>query len=98
MSNILTPSLGVCYYPEQWAPEKWPIDFDQMRDLGIRFVRVAEFAWSRLEPSPGKYRFERLKAVLDLAAERQLSIISEPLTILIPAASERAYMLRLFCR
>ena len=75
MSNIRTPALGVCYYPEQWAPEKWPTDFDQMRVLGIRFVRVAEFAWSRLEPSPGEYRFEWLKAVLDLAVERELSIV-----------------------
>ena len=75
MSTIPTPSLGVCYYPEQWAPERWPIDFDEMRALGIRFVRVAEFAWSRLEPSPGEYRFEWLKDVLDLAAERQLSIV-----------------------
>jgi len=75
MLTISTPTLGVCYYPEQWASERWSTDLDEMRDLGIRFVRVAEFAWSRLEPSPGEYRFEWLKEVLDLAAERQLSIV-----------------------
>jgi beta-galactosidase len=75
MSFISIPTLGVCYYPEQWAKEKWSTDLNEMRDLGIRFVRVAEFAWSRLEPSPGEYRLDWLKQVLDLAAERQLSIL-----------------------
>ena len=66
-------ALGVCYYPEQWAPEKWTTDLDAMRELGIRFVRIGEFAWSRLEPNPGEYRFEWMQEILDLAAQRQLS-------------------------
>jgi beta-galactosidase len=70
-----TASLGVCYYPEHWAPERWSADFDAMRDIGIRFVRLGEFAWSRLEPNPGEYRFEWLQEVLNLAAQRQLSIV-----------------------
>ena len=70
-----TASLGVCYYPEHWAPERWTADFDAMCDIGIRFVRVGEFAWSRLEPNPGEYRFEWMREVLDLAAQRQLSIV-----------------------
>ncbi len=69
------PSLGVCYYPEQWPPEKWTADLEAMRELGIRFVRVAEFAWSRLEPNPGEYRFEWLQEVLDKAAQNELSIL-----------------------
>lgn len=75
MSNISIPRLGVCYYPEHWHKEKWATDLDAMHALGIRLVRVAEFAWSRLEPNPGQYRFEWLKEFLDLAAERQLSVI-----------------------
>jgi len=70
-----TASLGVCYYPEHWARERWSADFDAMRDIGIRFVRIGEFAWSRLEPNPGEYRFEWLQDVLNLAAQRQLSIV-----------------------
>ena len=70
-----TASLGVCYYPEHWAPERWTADFDAMCDIGIRFVRVGEFAWSRLEPNSGEYRFEWMREVLDLAAQRQLSIV-----------------------
>jgi beta-galactosidase len=72
----VTPySLGVCYYPEQWDSSKWPEDFSAMRDLGLRYVRIGEFAWSRLEPAPGKYDFAWLQKVLDLAAERDLSIV-----------------------
>jgi beta-galactosidase len=69
------PSLGVCYYPEQWPPEKWATDLDAMRDLGIRFVRLGEFAWSQLEPNPGEYRFAWMQEILDHAAQRQLSIV-----------------------
>jgi beta-galactosidase len=46
-----------------------------MRDLGLRYVRIGEFAWSRLEPAPGKYDFGWLQEVLDLAAQRGLSVV-----------------------
>src|ERR1700745_1556436 len=69
----ITPySLGVCYYPEQWDSSKWPEDLSAMRDLGLRYVRIGEFAWSRLEPAPGKYDFGWLQEVLDLAAQRSI--------------------------
>lgn len=68
-------SLGVCYYPEQWDRSKWPADLAAMRDLGLRYVRVGEFAWSRLEPALGKYQFGWLQELLDLAAERGLCIV-----------------------
>jgi beta-galactosidase len=71
----ITPcSLGVCYYPEQWDRSKWPDDFSAMRDLGLRYVRIGEFAWSRLEPAPEKYQFGWLQEVLDLAVARGLSV------------------------
>jgi beta-galactosidase len=70
-----TPSLGVCYYPEHLPSEYWASDFDSMHEIGIRIVRVGEFAWSRLEPEPGEYRFSWLEQVLDLAESRRLSIV-----------------------
>lgn len=77
MATIPVPpcSLGVCYYPEQWDRAKWPDDLNAMRELGLRYVRIGEFAWSRLEPAPGEYQFGWLKEVLDLAGERGLSIV-----------------------
>ncbi|MBV8100867.1 MAG: beta-galactosidase [Verrucomicrobia bacterium] len=72
----VTPySLGVCYYPEQWDSSKWPEDLTAMRELGLRYVRIGEFAWSCLEPAPGKYQFGWLQQVLNLAAERSLSVV-----------------------
>ena len=69
------PSLGVCYYPEHLPSEYWVTDFDSMRQIGLRIVRVGEFAWSRLEPEPGEYRFSWLEQVLDLAESKGLSIV-----------------------
>jgi beta-galactosidase len=40
--------LGVCYYPEHWPEEWWEDDARRMREVGISFVRIAEFAWSRI--------------------------------------------------
>ena len=71
----VSPSLGVCYYPEHWPEEKWQRDLAAVQDLGIRYVRVGEFAWSRLEPAPGQYEFAWLHRILDLAAKRALSIV-----------------------
>lgn len=57
--------LGVCYYPEHWPAQQWPLDARRMREMDIRWVRIAEFAWSRIEPSPGVFDW----AWLDLAVE-----------------------------
>lgn len=53
-------SIGVCYYPEHWPEAVWPEDARRMREAGISRVRIGEFAWSRLEPSPGEYDFDWL--------------------------------------
>ena len=39
--------LGVCYYPEHWPEDWWAADARRMRELGITYVRIGEFAWSR---------------------------------------------------
>ncbi len=40
-----TFALGVCFYPEHWPRERWQPYARQMRELGIAYVRLAEFAW-----------------------------------------------------
>jgi beta-galactosidase len=72
---LSTPSLGVCYYPEHLPADCWTADFDSMREIGIRVVRLGEFAWSRLEPDSGEYRFSWLEQILDLAESKGLSIV-----------------------
>ncbi|NCB36350.1 MAG: hypothetical protein EOM58_09935, partial [Clostridia bacterium] len=47
------PYLGVAYYPEDWDEREIPSDIEKMRQYGINLVRMGEFAWHRMEPSPG---------------------------------------------
>ena len=74
-STSSTPSLGVCYYPEHWDEGRWPTDLQRMRSLGIRYVRVAEFAWSRFEPAAEKFYFSWLQRFLDLAGAEGLDVV-----------------------
>ncbi|MBA5776025.1 beta-galactosidase [Stappia sp. F7233] len=68
-------TLGVCYYPEHWPEEKWSVDARMMRNVCIDFVRIGEFAWSRLEPSPGEYRFEWLDRAVETLHAAGLKIV-----------------------
>ena len=47
-------SLGVCYYPEHWPADIWEQDAADMVATGLSWVRIGEFAWSRMEPQPGQ--------------------------------------------
>ena len=67
--------LGVCYYPEHWPRERWAEDARRMRECGITYVRVGEFAWSRIEPEPGRFEFEWLEAALQTLGNEGLKIV-----------------------
>lgn len=67
--------LGVCYYPEHWPEERWAEDARQMKALGLRFVRIGEFAWSRLEPRPGHLDFAWLGRALDVLGRAGLRVV-----------------------
>ncbi|MEM7463715.1 MAG: beta-galactosidase [Pseudomonadota bacterium] len=69
------PELGVCYYPEHWPEEIWAEDARQMVDLGLTWVRIGEFAWSRLEPARGQYEFDWLERAIDILASAGLKIV-----------------------
>jgi len=58
--------VGFSWYPEMWPEEEWARDIERMRAVGIRLVRVFEFAWHRCEPHEGEYDFEWAHRVLDL--------------------------------
>ena len=53
--------LGVCYYPEHWPEDTWKTDAERMKDIGLSWVRVGEFAWSRLESADGTLHFDWLE-------------------------------------
>ncbi|WFE67600.1 beta-galactosidase [Micromonospora sp. WMMD714] len=57
---------GGDYNPEQWSAATWREDVELMRRARVTLVTVGVFAWSRLEPAPGRYDFGWLDEVLDL--------------------------------
>ncbi|MGB9144130.1 MAG: beta-galactosidase [Aestuariivirga sp.] len=67
--------LGVCYYPEHWPEEWWAKDAQRMRDMGIKFVRIGEFAWSRMEPKRGAFAWDWLDRAIDVLAKAGLNIV-----------------------
>lgn len=67
--------IGVVYYPEHWEPQLWEEDIRLMEITGVKVVRLAEFAWSRLEPSEGQFAFEWLDQAIDLFAAHQIQVV-----------------------
>ncbi len=71
----LSPQLGVCYYPEHWPEEQWKEDASQMVEMGLTWVRIGEFAWSRMEAEPGKLTWDWLDRAIDVLGKAGLKII-----------------------
>jgi beta-galactosidase len=68
-------SLGTCYYPEHWPEDIWADDARRMADLGLTWVRIGEFAWSRLEPTPGDLRFDWLDRAITTLTDAGLKVV-----------------------
>src|SRR5690606_7677345 len=71
----MNPALGVCYYPEHWPEEFWARDAARMAEVGIKFVRIGEFAWSKLEPMPRALRLDWLVRAMDVLGAAGLKVI-----------------------
>lgn len=67
--------LGVCYYPEHWPQEQWARDAARMVELGLTYVRIGEFCWSRLEPARGDLRWAWLDQALDTLGNAGLRVV-----------------------
>ncbi|MCF4098132.1 beta-galactosidase [Maritalea mediterranea] len=67
--------LGVCYYPEHWPREMWASDVQRMADIGLTWVRIGEFAWSRIEPKPGQFEWAWLDQAVETLADAGLKIV-----------------------
>lgn len=68
-------TLGVCYYPEHWPEETWAEDAQRMTQAGLTWVRIGEFAWSRLEPTSGTFEFDWLDRAIDTLGDAGLKVI-----------------------
>ena len=69
------PLFGVDYYPEHWSTERWPEDAKLMQQASMNTVRLAEFAWSRLEPKEGSFDFAWLDEAIDVLMARSIRVI-----------------------
>lgn len=67
--------LGVDYHPEQWPEERWPEDVRLMKEAGVRVVRLAEFAWSHIEPDDNYYSLRWLNRVMDLLLKNGIKVM-----------------------
>ncbi len=68
-------TLGVCYYPEHWPEDQWAEDAAQMVATGLTWVRIGEFGWSRMEPTPGHFTWDWLDRAIDVLGGAGLKII-----------------------
>jgi beta-galactosidase len=67
--------FGVDYYPEHWPEERWATDARLMAEAGVNIVRLAEFAWSFLEPEPGRFDFDWLDRAIAILHQHGIQVI-----------------------
>jgi beta-galactosidase len=67
--------FGVDYYPEHWPEERWAEDARLMAEAGFNIVRLAEFAWSRMEPEEGMYDFDWLDRAISILASHDIHVV-----------------------
>jgi beta-galactosidase len=71
--------MGVAWYPEQWPESRWEEDLRLMEAANLKVVRIAEFAWSRMEPLEGHYDLDWLERAISLAAKHHIvSVVGTP--------------------
>jgi beta-galactosidase len=68
-------ALGVCYYPEHWPETQWAEDAARMAELGLTWVRIGEFAWSRIEPEPGRFDWDWLDRSIAILGGAGLQVV-----------------------
>ena len=91
-------SLGTCYYPEHWDKKLWREDLDRMLENGIKTIRIAEFAWSKVEPREGEFTYEFFDSFLDVVSETKMKVIFGTPTATPPAWLTNKYPEVLNCR
>lgn len=92
------PYLGAAYYPEAWPPAQLDTDIALMQQAGINLVRIAEFAWAKLEPQPGVYDFGWLHTVVEKLGAAGIPIIMGTPTCTPPVWLSEAHPQILFVR
>lgn len=66
---------GASYYPEAWPQENIDSDIALMKEMGVNVVRMAEFAWAKMEPEEGKYNFKWLHNIIEKLYANGIEVI-----------------------
>jgi beta-galactosidase len=82
---------GAAWYPEQWPESRWDADLTLMEAAHIHLVRVAEFAWSTMEPAEGEYHWEWLDHAIAAASKHHIVVVLGTPTATPPAWMTRKY-------
>jgi beta-galactosidase len=67
--------FGADYYPEHWPEERWNEDARLMAKAGFNVVRMAEFAWSKMEMREGEYRFDWLDKAIAILSNHGIQVV-----------------------
>ncbi len=67
--------MGTDWYPEQWPESRWEADVQMMEDAHLNVVRLAEFAWSAMEPSEGHFDFAWLDRAIRLLEKHHIAVV-----------------------
>ncbi len=84
-------NFGICYYPEQWPENQWELDARLMREAGLEIVRIAEFAWHKMEPAEGRFEWAWLDRAIAILTGAGLKLILGTPTATPPAWLTRTY-------
>jgi len=101
MSHFIAPKppyLGAAYYPEDWPLEQIDYDIALMKEVGMNTMRIAEFAWSCMEPQEGQYDFDWLHLAVEKLGVAGIATIMGTPTATPPAWLVERYPETLFIR
>ena len=74
-ANVPPLLFGADYYPDQTPEHLWAEDAAHMAAFGITNVRIAEFAWSLMEPSEGSFDFAWLDRAVGILHTHGIGVI-----------------------
>ncbi|PYE54466.1 beta-galactosidase [Deinococcus yavapaiensis] len=89
MTSPSSLHLAVCDYPEHVPRDRWEAYARQQKELGLSFVRIAEFAWSRMEPREGQFEWSWLDDAVNVLHEAGLGVV-----LCTPTATPPAWLIR----
>lgn len=74
-AGLETFLFGVPYYPEHWSHVDRQLDAQRMADADVNVVRMAEFAWDRIEPARGEFDLSLFDEAIAALGEKGIRTI-----------------------